>query len=121
VAISIGLTMPPVVAAEIVTVKGEILANTGTGYQPVGDRMKLSEGDSVIASPGAQGTLVYGDGCTFEVVPGMVAWVEAKPPCSAGGAPAVALPPLVPAKTFKRDWLIGGAGQLKRTTIPAGP
>jgi hypothetical protein len=110
-----------VLAAEIVPVKGEVLANTGTGYQPVIGRMKLDEGDSVIAAPGAQGSLVYADGCTLEVVPGMVAWVESKPPCSEGGAPVTAPPPLAPTKTFKRDWLIGGAAQLKRTTIPAGP
>lgn len=120
-AILLGATVPPALAAEIVPIKGEVLANTGTGYQPIGGRTKLNEGDSVIAAPGAQGSLVYADGCTLEVVPGMVAWVEPKPPCSGGGAPAAAPPPLAPTKTFKRDWLIGGAAQLKRTTIPAGP
>jgi hypothetical protein len=121
VAISLGVTVPSALAAEIVPVKGEVLANTGTGYQPVGGRMKLNEGDSVIVAPGAQGSLVYADGCTLEVVPGMVAWVEPKPPCSEGRASAAAPPPLAPTKTFKRDWLVGGAAQLKRTTIPAGP
>ena len=107
-AISIVLTMTPALAAEIVPVTGAIFANTGAGYQPVGGRMKLNEGDSVIAGPGAQGSLVYADGCTLEVVLGMVAWVEAKPPCPEGGARAAVLSPLTPTKTFKRDWLVGG-------------
>lgn len=120
-AISLGLSLPPALAAEIVPVKGELLANTGTGYQPVNGRIKLYQGDSVIASPGAQGSLVYANGCTLEVVPGMVAWVERNPPCSGEATPADAPSALSPTKNFKRDWLVGGAAQMKRTTIPAGP
>jgi hypothetical protein len=111
----------PALAAEIVPVKGAILANAGSGFHPVDSRMKLNEGDAVLAGPGAQGSLVYADGCTREVVPGAVVWVEPKPPCSEGGASAAALPPLSPAKTFKRDWLVGGAALLKRTTTPVAP
>lgn len=121
VSIALGVAPRPTLAAEILPIKGEVLANTGTGYQPVGDRMKLNEGDAVIAAAGSQGSLVYEGGCTVDVVPGMVAWVESKPPCSEGSAPAAAPPPLAPTKTFNRDWLVGGAAQLKRTTIPAGP
>lgn len=120
-AISIVLTAAPAPAAEIVTVRGAILANTGTGYHPVDSRMKLNEGDSVFAGPGAQGSLVYADGCTREVVPGLVVWVERKPPCLEEGTSAAALPPLSPTRTFKRDWLVGGAALLKRTTTPVAP
>jgi hypothetical protein len=108
-------------AAEIVSVKGEVLVNTGTGYQPVGDRMTVSEGDAAIASPGSQASLVYADGCVINVVPGVIAFVKPKSPCSEGAANTDALPPLTPTKSFKRDWLVGGAAQLKRTAIPAGP
>ena len=115
------LTVPPAQAAEIVPVKGEILANSGTGYHPIGERTTLSEGDAVIAAPESQGSLVYADGCTVDVVPGMIAWVGPKSPCSEGAAKAPSPSPLVPAKTFKRDWLVGGAAMMKRTMIPAGP
>jgi hypothetical protein len=111
----------PALVAEVVPVKGEVLANTGTGYLAVEERMKLNEGDAVIVSPGSRGSLVYADGCAIDVVPGMIAWVGPKSPCSEGTAKTDGPSPLTPTKTFKRDWLVGGAAQLKRTTIPAGP
>lgn len=121
VSIFLSLTALPTQAAEIVPVRGDVLASTGAGYHPVGERTKLNEGDSVIVGPESQGSLVYADGCAVDVVPGMIAWVATKSPCADGAAKANALSPLTPTKSFKRDWLVGGVSQLKRTTIPAGP
>lgn len=115
------LTAPPAHAADLVPVKGEILANRGTGYHPVRDRTPLTDGDAVIAAPGALGSLIYADGCTIDVIPGTVAWVGSTSPCASGVTQAESLPPLSPTKAFKRDWLVGGAASLKRTMIPAGP
>lgn len=114
-------TAPPVHAADLVPVKGEISVNRGTGYHPVRDRTRLTDGDAVIAAPGALGSLIYADGCTIDILPGTVAWVGSTSPCASGVTPAERFPPLSPTKAFKRDWLVGGAASLKRTRIPAGP
>ena len=115
-AISVVALLPAAEAAQVTPIKGEVLVNTGAGYQRAEAAMELSPGDSAIAKPNAQASLRYPDGCVVDVVPGMVAWVERVSPCAATSrstadpAPALAAP-----RTFDPAWLLGdGAIGLRR-------
>jgi hypothetical protein len=107
-------------AAKVVPVKGEILVNSGAGYQRIDGPVELRPGDSAIANPSAQATLIYEDGCVVDIVPGMVAWGELTSPCRAGGTrdPDPTLPK---PKAFDPAWLLDGAAAIKRQQYPAGP
>jgi hypothetical protein len=107
-------------AAKVVPVKGEILVNSGAGYQRIDGAVELKPGDSAIANPSAQASLIYDDGCVVDIVPGMIAWSEAISPCRAGGTrdPDPTLPT---PKAFDPAWLLDGAAAIKRQQYPAGP
>lgn len=107
-------------AAKVVPIKGEILVNTGAGYQRIDGAVELKPGDSAIANPSAQASLIYDDGCVVDILPGMVAWSELTSPCQAGGTrdPDPTLPT---PKAFDPAWLLDGAAAIKRQQYPAGP
>ena len=114
--------MSSVHAAKIVPRQGEILINSGAGYQRIVGAVELKPGDAAIAAPNGQASLVYDDGCAVDVVPGMVAWVEATSPCAAGaGRTRDPDPALVAPRVFEPAWLVGGAARIKRIRNPAGP
>ncbi len=118
--ISLAATMASADAAKVVPVKGEILVNSGAGYHRIDGPVELKPGDSAIANPSAQATLIYEDGCVVDIVPGMVAWGELTSPCRSGRArdpdPTLPMP-----KAFDPAWLLDGAAAIKRQQYPAGP
>jgi hypothetical protein len=121
-ALSIAATMPLAQAARLVPDTGEILLNSGSGYQPSAGVMELKPGDAVIVKPDAKASLIYGDGCAVAVVPGMVAWVEPTSPCQEkSGRTRDPDPTLTTPRVFDPTWLIDGAALLKRNRNPAGP
>ena len=113
------------VGAEVVPVRGEVLVNTGIGYQVIAGAVRLRPGNSVIARPDAQGSLTYADGCVVDVIPGMVAWVEPRSPCvdvARGAAVRDPAPALAAPHVFDPAWLVGGAPRTgARKMPPAGP
>ena len=121
-AVSLAATMPSADAAKVVPIEGEILVNSGAGYQRIDGAVELRPGGSVIANPSAKASLVYADGCVVDVVPGMVAWVEPTSPCGAAyrGARDPNLMLQAP-KAFDPAWLLDGAAATKRQQYPAGP
>ncbi len=114
--------VPLAQAAKITPIKGEVLVNSGAGYQRIEGTVELKPGDSAIANPSAQGSLVYADGCVVDVVPGMVAWVDQTSPCAATHRgtrdPATTL---TTPKSFDPGWLLDGAASAKRRLQPAAP
>src|SRR5262245_42048909 len=75
------------VSAESATVRavaGQVLVNSGQGYQLVDGSTVLEPGATVVANPGAVAQVVYGGGCTVTVQPGSVYVVAANPPCQSG-------------------------------------
>lgn len=121
-AVSLFAVTPPADAARITPVEGEILVNSGAGYQRIDGAAQLKPGDSAIANPNARASLVYDDGCIVDVVPGMVAWVEPASPCGAGARAARDPAPLLSSpRTFDPAWLLDDAYRIKRRQFPAGP
>ena len=114
--------MPSVFAAKIVPLKGEILVNSGAGYQQIVGAVELKPGDAAIAAARAQASLVYDDGCAVNVVPGMVAWVEPTSPCAdKTGRTRDPDPALSAPRVFDPAWLVDGAGLIRPNRFPAGP
>lgn len=120
--ISLAATMTSADATKVVPVKGEILVNSGAGYQRIDGAVELKPGDSAIANPSAKATLIYDDGCVVDIVPGMVAWGEATSPCRAGARATRDPDPTLPTpRAFDPAWLLDGAAATKRQQYPAGP
>ncbi len=114
--------LPAAEAARLTPISGEILVNTGDGYQRIETATELKLGDSAIANPNAQASLSYPDGCVVNVVPGMIAWVERTSPCAAGPrSEADPSPTLAASRTFDPAWLLGDVATVKRRPYPAGP
>ena len=111
-------------AAEIALIRGEILANSGSGYRAIEGAEQLKSGDAIVPSLHSIGKLTYPDGCVVDVAPGSVTWVQSRSPCSLGADqrsrqdPAPTLPPRM---AFNPVWLIEGAKQLVVRKPPAGP
>jgi hypothetical protein len=64
-------------SASAATVDGEgISINGGHGYMKLAGPTQANAGDSVMASPGGHGTIVYSDGCVVHVYPGAVVTVQ---------------------------------------------
>ncbi len=66
----------PEVVATSSAVSGPVLVNHGVGYARLGSG-PLAVGDRIMARRGGSATIVYSDGCTVHVSPGMVYTVDA--------------------------------------------
>lgn len=77
-------------AATLTPTAGEVMVNTGGGYQPVTSAIEVKAGDSILVNPGGSAQLVYGDCATYEINPGDVVYVAEQEtiPCGAGGGGA---------------------------------
>jgi hypothetical protein len=67
---------------------------------------------------------MYDDGCTVDIVPGMIAWVGSRSPCAAAtGANAARDSELTlkPRIVFDPTWLREGAAMIDPHKLPAGP
>ena len=69
-------------AATLEKVSGDVSINRGAGYLPVKGVTTLKPGDTIMASPGARGEVVYEVSCRVPVEPGALHVVAAKSPCS---------------------------------------
>ena len=69
-------------AATLEQVSGNLSINRGSGYLPVKGSISLKPGDTLMASPGASGQVVYDGSCRVPVEPGVLHVVAAKSPCS---------------------------------------
>jgi hypothetical protein len=122
VLLSLASTIASAQVARVEPVTGEVLVNAGAGYHPVAGVVDLKPGDSVIAKPSAQASLIYGDGCAVDVVPGMVAWVAFTSPCAdkpdriRDPTPTLSAP-----RAFDPAWLVDGAARIRPNKNPAGP
>jgi len=70
-------------AATLNDIKGGIFVSQGAGYHAARTPVQLNAGDSVLANPGSSAKVVFGDGCTVAVQPGMVFTVPETSPCKA--------------------------------------
>lgn len=75
----------PALAATVISEKGEVLVNRGPGYQLVTRPTEVLPGDKVVANPGSTGWVVFPDGCTVNVEPGIVFSIARQSPCKSGG------------------------------------
>jgi hypothetical protein len=73
-------------AATVTSEQGEVLVNRGTGYKPVTRPTRVTAGDQVFAGPKDSGRVVFPDGCTVKVLPGLVFTIGAKSPCQPTGS-----------------------------------
>ncbi len=114
----------PAQAAEIRPVRGSILINSGTGYRAIEGTARLKPGHAAIAAPQALGKLTYEDGCTVDVVPGMIAWIGPRSPCAGSEDPDASRDPpptLKPRVVFDPAWLTEGAANIDGRIPPVGP
>lgn len=68
-------------AATLAGIKGQVMVNTGGGYQAVSGSLSLNPGDLVMAGPGGGATLSFEDGCVASVLPGAVVAIGQQSPC----------------------------------------
>lgn len=108
-------------AATVTPVQGEVLVNAGAGYQRLGAEIMLKPGDVVIVRPDGKAMLAYPDGCTLDVVPGLVAWIEPTSPCANPHPTHDPAPMLATPRPFDRAWLLDGVALIRRHRNPAGP
>jgi hypothetical protein len=69
-------------SATLERVSGDVSINRGSGYLPVKGATSVKPGDTIMASPGARGEVVYDSSCRVPVEPGALHVVAAKSPCS---------------------------------------
>jgi hypothetical protein len=129
-ALSIGcavLAASPSWAAVIEPGVGDLSINQGQGFKPVTGSATANVGDTVMVGPGGSATVVYEDGCKFNVKPGAVTAIAPLSPCASGSN----------AQNHDDDtwgWIIGGtlfgigigaaayeASKSNGTTQPASP
>lgn len=70
-------------AATVTPGTGQVLVNTGDGFEAVSGPTTVGPGDTVMVYPGGSATISYGGGCSVSVEPGGVVSVSERPPCSA--------------------------------------
>lgn len=77
-------------AATLTPTAGEVMLNTGGGYQPVTSTVEVKAGDSILVNPGGSAQLAYGECATYEINPGDVVYVAEQDavPCGADGGGA---------------------------------
>jgi hypothetical protein len=111
-------------AAEIRTVRGQVLINEGAGYRVIEGAVRLKAGDAAMAAPQGLGSLSYDDGCTIDVRPGTIAWIGTRSPCTADedrDPSRDPVPVLQPRVKFDPNWLRDGAALIDGRKPAAGP
>ena len=74
-------------AASLSSVRGQVLVNSGKGFEPADENRPLKAGDSVVAEPNSSAQIVY-DGClVVNVEPGSVVLVAESGESAPGAAP----------------------------------
>jgi hypothetical protein len=73
-------------AATVSATQGQVLLNLGQGYKQVTGSSEAGPGAIVVANPGASAQVVYPDGCSITVTPGMVYTIAPQSPCGSGGS-----------------------------------
>lgn len=76
-------------AANVASLQGQTLVNTGNGYQQLVGATEAGPGAKVMANPGGQGQVTYPDGCTVTVNPGQVYTIAPVSPCAQAGTSTV--------------------------------
>src|SRR5262249_641925 len=74
----------PTLAATVTAQQGQVLVNSGMGFQRVTGAVRADAGATVVANPGGMGKVVYPDGCTVAVEPGTVYTIALESPCKTG-------------------------------------
>jgi hypothetical protein len=72
-------------AATVNATQGQVLLNLGQGYRQVTGSSEAGPGAIVVANPGGSAQVVYSDGCSIAVTPGMVYTIAPQSPCAGGG------------------------------------
>jgi hypothetical protein len=68
-------------AASLVSTKGAVQINSGSGFHQVSGSAELAPGNSVMVPPGASAEIRYSDDCRIPVRPGSVEVVARFSPC----------------------------------------
>jgi len=68
-------------AASLVSIKGAVQINSGSGFHQVAGSAELAPGNSVMVAPGASAEIRYSDDCRITVRPGSVQVVARFSPC----------------------------------------
>jgi hypothetical protein len=68
-------------AASLVSIKGAVQINTGSGFHQVAGSAELAPGNSVMVAAGASAEIRYSDDCRIPVRPGSVEVVARFSPC----------------------------------------
>jgi hypothetical protein len=76
---------PSAHAATVNATQGQVLLNLGQGYKQVAGSSEAGPGAIVVANPGGSAQVVYSDGCSITVTPGMVYTIAPQSPCGSGG------------------------------------
>jgi hypothetical protein len=77
--------IPWAYAATVNATQGQVLLNLGQGYKQVTGSSEAGPGAIVVANPGGSAQVVYSDGCSITVTPGMVYTIAPQSPCGSGG------------------------------------
>jgi hypothetical protein len=75
---------PSAHAATVNAMQGQVLLNLGQGYKQVSGSSEAGPGAIVVANPGGSAQVVYSDGCSITVTPGMVYTIAPQSPCGSG-------------------------------------
>jgi hypothetical protein len=70
--IAAALLYNPALGATVTAQQGQVLVNSGKGFERVTGAVEAGAGAIVIANPGGRGHVVYPDGCWVAVEPGTV-------------------------------------------------
>jgi hypothetical protein len=68
-------------AASLVSIKGAVQINNGSGFHDAAGPAELAPGNSVMVAPGASAEIRYSDDCRIPVRPGSVEVVARLSPC----------------------------------------
>jgi hypothetical protein len=68
-------------ATSLVSIKGAVQINNGSGFHEVTGSAELAPGNSVMVAPGASAEIRYSDDCRIPVRPGSVEVVARLSPC----------------------------------------
>ena len=90
-------------AATATSEHGEVLVNRGAGYKPVTQPSEVVAGDQILVTPRSRGQVVFPDGCTVNISPGIVFSVPAKSPCERRGSHIETVGSSTPEESAKDD------------------